>query len=119
MPLSRDTILAAVDLPKHEIEIPEWGGTLLVRGLTGKEAVALFREQKAAKDELDEKVMARWVAVAAIDEQGLPLFNSDGDVTALVGKSFAVLMAIFEKLLEINGLTEAAQAELEKNSPAA
>ena len=37
MRLSREDILKAEDLPTEEVPVPEWGGSVLVRGLTGRE----------------------------------------------------------------------------------
>src|SRR5258708_37026419 len=37
MRLSRDDILKAEDTAPEEVPVPEWGGTVLVRGMTGKE----------------------------------------------------------------------------------
>ena len=37
MRLSRDDILKAADTAPEEVDIPEWNGTVLVRGMTGKE----------------------------------------------------------------------------------
>ena len=35
--LSRDEILAASDLTKELVEVPEWGGSVYVRAMTGTE----------------------------------------------------------------------------------
>ena len=35
--LSRDAILKVQDIETRELEIPEWGGSVLVRGMTGHE----------------------------------------------------------------------------------
>ena len=37
MRLSRDDVFKKVSLATEEVEVPEWGGSLLVRGMTGKE----------------------------------------------------------------------------------
>ena len=37
MGLTRDQILAVSDIQTEEVHVPEWGGTVLVRGLTGAE----------------------------------------------------------------------------------
>ena len=49
MRLSRDDILKAEDLTTEEVDVPEWGGTVLVRGLTGRE-----------RDEFEASVMVRY-----------------------------------------------------------
>ena len=35
--LNREAILAAEDLPRELVEVPEWGGAVYVRALTGAE----------------------------------------------------------------------------------
>src|SRR3989304_4330704 len=35
--LTRDEILNANDLAREQVEVPEWGGAVLVRALTGRE----------------------------------------------------------------------------------
>ena len=40
--LSIDAIRAANDLPSEVVEVPEWGGAVLVKGLTKGQATALF-----------------------------------------------------------------------------
>ena len=37
MRLSRDDILKAADNEPEEVDVPEWGGSVLVRGMTGRE----------------------------------------------------------------------------------
>src|SRR5262249_54462608 len=37
MRLSKDDILKAADNEPEEVDVPEWGGTVLVRGMTGRE----------------------------------------------------------------------------------
>lgn len=38
----RDQILAAVDIPSEKVEIPEWGVTIEVRGMTGAERTRIM-----------------------------------------------------------------------------
>ena len=35
MALSKDAILAAKDTDVHEVDVPEWGGSILLRSMTG------------------------------------------------------------------------------------
>ena len=42
--LTRDLILKADDIQTREVEVPEWGGTVLIRALTGTERDAYEAE---------------------------------------------------------------------------
>ena len=54
--LSADDILNADDLPREPVEVPEWGGTVLVQGMSGTdrdrfEAAMLNKESRRAENE--------------------------------------------------------------------
>jgi hypothetical protein len=119
--LTRDQILGADDLQRVEVEVPEWGGTLLVRALTGAErgqleASALQQQGQgvAFVPQSVETVRARVVAMAAIDEEGKRLFSTR-DVVALGEKSGRALEKVFDIVSEISGISQGAVAELTAN----
>ena len=43
--LSRDTILAKNDVKVEEVKVPEWGGSVLVRGMSGDQREAFEKAQ--------------------------------------------------------------------------
>src|SRR5690606_20312294 len=97
--LTREAILQAEDLPTEDVEVPEWGGVVRVRGLTGAERGAFEQSivdarGKGARMNL-QNVRARLVALAVVDESGNRLF-SDADVEALGRKSGRALNRVFE-----------------------
>lgn len=100
MALNRDEILAANDVEIHEVEVPEWGGSVLVRPLTAGDASKLG----------DEATTAVLVALSCVDEDGETLFTED-DIPALEKKSLAALKRVVEVVVEINGLTDEALQE--------
>ncbi len=114
MLLGRDAILAVSDLPSVDVEVPEWGGSVRVRMLTGGERDAfevstLTRKGKTFETNL-VNMRARLVALTAVDENGARLFSED-DVTALAAKSAAALNRVFMAAQKLNGLTEEAVAD--------
>jgi len=119
MALTREQILKADDLPKREVEIPEWGGSVWVRTMTGAERDVFERHILAAegsKVEAAKQMRARLVTLTACDDAGARLFNDNGDLDAVSGKSSKALDRVFEVALKLNGLSEKDVDELSGNS---
>ncbi len=112
--LSRDEILSASDLSLEEVEVPEWGGSVLVRTMTGAERDRMETEFLAEKT---VNVRARLAAVVLCDDAGRRLF-SDADIVLLGAKSGAALDRVFAVATRLNGMTKRDVDELEKNSEA-
>src|SRR4051812_29809096 len=85
MALSRDQILEAKDLETREVDCPEWGGSVLVRALSGRERDAWEASlvQMRGKQQVPQmgNVRAKLVVRCCVDENGERLF-SDADVKA-------------------------------------
>jgi len=117
--LSRAAILAAVDLPRETVAVPEWGGDVLVQGLTAKERdafeISWYTGQGKNRQENLTNLRARLSARCAVDESGARLF-SDADIAALGGKSAVALQRVFEAAQRLSGFTRADVDELTKNS---
>jgi hypothetical protein len=117
--LSRAAILAASDLPRETVSVPEWGGDVLVQGLTAKERddFEISLSVGKGKDRQDNfrNLRARLVARAVVDESGARLFG-DADIAALGSKSASVLQRLFEVAQRLSGFTSADVDELTKNS---
>ena len=114
--LNKSAILSAEDLKTETVAVPEWGGEVRVRTLTGTERDA-FESGLVAEDgkkrNLDN-LRARLLALAIVDERGARLFN-DGDAALLGGKSAAVLDRLFDVAQRLNGIGSQAEAAIEKN----
>lgn len=118
--LSRDQILGAQDLTFEDVAVPEWGGEVRVRMLTGSErdafeASTIIRRGKRVDLNMTN-VRARLVALTVVDEAGGRVF-SDADVAELAKKSSAALNRVFEAARKLNGLTEEATAEAAEDFP--
>jgi len=114
--LTRDQILKADDLTIEPVDVPEWGGTVYVRVLSGegKDTFELLTTgPDGARDVANFR--AKWVAACACDETGAPLFSAE-DVAALGRKSGDALDRVFDAGWRLNKMGQGAQEELEKNS---
>lgn len=108
MVLTKAAILAAADIQTREVCVPEWGGSVMVRGLDG-----------AGRDKYDSQIIgedgkadlanarASLVAMSVVDEDGKLLFTAD-DVAALGAKSAAALERVVSVAQELSGLVEPA-----------
>lgn len=102
--LSKDAILAADDLPRETVNVPEWGGEVLVRTMSGTDRDA-FEASLLEKDGRMENVRARLVALTLCDAQGDRLFN-DSEIAALGRKSARALDRVFSVAQRLNGIGE-------------
>jgi len=80
----RERILAAPDLHRELVEVPEWGVSLYVRVMTARERDAFEAQQLtlARQDRGTDNIRARLVVLTAVDEQGARVFG-DADADAL------------------------------------
>lgn len=117
--LSRDDILKADDIKTELVEVPEWGGAVMVRGLTGAERDALEEEvtsQRGSSVRVNlRNLRAKLVVRSVVDEQGKHLFTP-ADVDALGKKSAAALQRVFNVASRLSGLSREDLEELTKNS---
>lgn len=113
--LTRDAILQADDLLVGDVEVPEWGGVVRVRGLTGAERDAFeseIVELRGRKAKLNtQNFRAKLVARSVVDEDGQRLF-SDRDAQLLGQKSASALQRVFEVAQRLSGLSETDVEEL-------
>jgi hypothetical protein len=123
--LDRDTILSKTALKRETVEIPEWGGNILVRELTAGERtryeVGMSDMVQGEQTDPAKKVQrfidmrARIAAMACLNEDGSRMFRDD-DVAALNQLSGNVLDRISTVVLRLSGYTMAEQEKLKKSS---
>lgn len=116
MALTAAQILGANDLPILSVDVPEWGGEVCIRMLTGAE-----REQFESRflkwqngSNKSNDLRCTLVALCACDEAGKALF-SKGDAEKLNAKSAKALDRVFHAALKHNRITQEDVEELEKN----
>ena len=117
MSLDRDAILGADDLTIEEVEVPEWGGLVRIRSLTGRERDRLEGDllKKNGQGVNLDNVRAKLVVATAIDENGKQLFQP-GDAPKLGEKSGSALSKAASVAQRLGGLSTADVEELAKNS---
>lgn len=108
MILTRDSILAADDLRRESVDVPEWGGSVIIRTMTGSERDAF--EAEHLKDP-SKDLRARLAVHTVCDEQGQLCF-APSDVAAIGQKNAAALDRIFAVAIKINGISKQDVAEL-------
>ena len=119
--LTRDAILGASDIQTEDVHVPEWGGTVRVKGLTAAQRDAFeANAMKTRGKNVDlnfANIRARLAALSIVDESGATLFTP-ADVQALGEKSAAALERVFEACNRLNGIGQSDIEELAKNSEA-
>jgi hypothetical protein len=112
--LTKDDILDKEDRATEIVEVPEWGGAVTVRALSGTERDhyegSMVRYQRTDKGTVEiksvetENVRARLVSLSVVDEEGKRMF-AEKDVLALGDKSAAALNRLFDVAQRLSALT--------------
>lgn len=114
MYLTRDAILGADDLEARDVDVPEWGGTVRVTSLSGKDRDAFeasMTQIRGGKTSPNlANVRAKLVARVVVDGDGERVF-SDKDVIALGEKNAAPLDRIFDVARELSGMVDDSEDE--------
>lgn len=121
--LSGADILSAKDITTQEVEVPEWGGTVIVRSLTGAERdqyeQSVMKMKKTGRKGRGPMRMepqlqgarARLVVLACVDQDGNRLFK-DNQVSDLSKKNSAPLNRVFDVAAAMSGLSDESVEEL-------
>lgn len=115
-PLSREQILSTDDSNTELVDVPQWGGSVRVRSLTGRErdrleASMIGKNGKADATRGLANFRARLVAASVIDDNAAPMFT-EADIDALAGRSAAALDTIAQAAMRLSGLSESDVEEL-------
>jgi hypothetical protein len=114
MALSKASILAAKDTKLSEaLPVPEWGGEVYIKTLSGTERDAF--EDAYAENKM-KAFRCRFLVLTLSDDKGQRLFE-DGDVAELGKKSSVVINRLFEAAWKHNAFTNEAVESLGEGSP--
>lgn len=110
--LSRDAILGADDVQAEDVDVPEWGGAVRVRGMSGAqrdafEASLIQQPQRNGKRPQQvsmENIRAKLCAWCIVNDGGERLFTDD-DIAALGAKSGAALSRVFDVAMRLSGMS--------------
>lgn len=109
-------ILKAEDRKIESVDVPEWGGTVNVREMSGLERDKFDMTVRDGEDKLNlENYRARLVAATACDEHGGLIFTLN-QVVALGQKSSVVLSRVFRVAQRLNGMSAEAVKDAKKDS---
>ena len=117
--LKREQILSFDDLKTEEVDVPEWGGTVVIKMMSGKERDAFeasIVEMKGSKQSYKfENIRAKLVQKTVIDPETKALMFTVGDIEALGNKSAAALDRVFSVAQKLSKITSEDVEELAKN----
>lgn len=104
--LSREQILAVQDCKIEDVDIPEWGGIVRVKALSGTERDQLEAAiiGKSGEERNYSNLRARMVALSVVDESGDLIFDRK-DIASLGAKNACALDRIFDVGQRLSGMT--------------
>lgn len=123
MPILGIEALSGRILKEHEIDIPEWGGSVLVRELTSAEVDSIRRVAMVAVDPKTSKIMdpgalyrfqLRLIATGWINSDGSRVLK-DEEIDKLYDVSNAVTQRMATEIMQLSGLDTTATETAEKN----
>ena len=114
--LSKKDILAAEDIQKEVVKVPEWGGEVMVYGLTCGEKDQYEQSLVSEAGKVDLKgATATLITLCVRDEMGCPIF-SPMDVTALTNKASRPMERISKVAQKLSGMGKNDLEDMVKNS---
>lgn len=115
MTLTRDEILAKRAASRESIEIPDLGGSVLIKRLTLQEVSSFQRTQKAANGDL-AVLYPKIISIGCVGEDGIPLFVGE-DIKLITELPFAAMDALATAILRLNKMTGEADASGQPAAP--
>ena len=115
----RDQILASTDIPSEKVQVPEWGVTVEVRGMTGAERTRIMDKAVGQGGEVNLQFVYPEIVIATSfdDTTGEQIFKpSDRDV--LLTKSAVALDRLAQVGMRLSGFTQESADAAGKDSSA-
>ena len=113
--LTRDDILNADDIKTEKVEVPEWGGDVFIRTMSGAERDDFEGSLIRGKKTNLANIRAKLCALVAVDADRKRLF-SEKDISALGRKSAKALDRVFSAAQKLNGISSEDVEDMVKNS---
>lgn len=122
--LTKADILAVEDRPTEDVDVPEWGGEVTIRALSGAERekwelsmakLSVGKDGELTKTPTLEGSTVRLLALSIVDESGEPMFTK-ADIAGLAAKSATALDRVSKAAMRLNGLSDEAVEDEAKNS---
>jgi hypothetical protein len=116
--LSKDQILKADDLKTSIVDVPEWGGQVQIKQMSGSDRDAFeqatYRKNGSNYEVNLRDMRARLCAMCIVDESGSRMFE-DKEISDLSKKSAVALDRVFSACQELNALSNKDVEELGKD----
>ncbi len=107
--LTRADILSADDAEIREVDVPEWGGKVRIKSITGTARDAFeasLREGKGKNADVNlRNLRARLISLCVVDEAGKRMFQKE-DVGRLGAKNAKPLDRLFDACKDLIGMSE-------------
>jgi hypothetical protein len=107
MVLSKDEILSASDIKIEKVAVPEWGGEVYVKGMTGAERdkfeASIIEIRGSTQKANLVNVRAKLACYTICDEAGVRLFKEE-EIVELAKKSAQALQRIFDVAQRLSGI---------------
>jgi len=113
MAMSKSRIVSAADTKLDTVNVPEWGGEVCLKTLTGSERDSF---EESYSGEKMKNFRCRFLVLTLCDENGERLF-ADDEADVVGKKSALVINRLFEKAWQLNAFSDAAVDSLGKDSP--
>lgn len=115
----RDQIRSASDMEAEHVEVPEWGVTVEVRTMTGRQRARIMTEMaNGGIDNVDVEHLWSSVLTTCIYDPatGDNVFADEDLEWLMTEKSAAVIDRLSRRCLDVSGITEDGAAEVGKDS---
>lgn len=118
MTLSKEEIFAAQDTTEMDVDVPEWGGKVRLRSMTGTQRSNYehWVSCRGRENDRDFRGLREQLIVAcAVDESGNPLFETEEDIEKLAEKNANVIERLATAAQKVSGLLDDDVEEAAKN----
>lgn len=107
--LTLEEIRVVADLPRETIEVPEWGGAVVVQGVSVEEGMKILHDTKRVDGTMDEEKATMLAVIRGVVE---PKFT-EADLPWLKQKSLGAVTRIAKAFSRLSGL-EASKEDAKK-----
>jgi len=117
--LTKEEILKVSDLQTREINIPEWGGSIVMKTMTGEERDTWENRIpiRSSDKKVDIKEMkVRLLILCIRDPKDMTFMFTEKDVVSLNSKNSSVIDRLWQVASEMNGIGGKELEEIRKNS---
>jgi hypothetical protein len=97
---ARDKIKSAQDRPQETINIPEWGVTLTVKGMSA----ANIMEMSVSSN--SKEFASNLLCLSIYDEEGNRVYSTPAEAEELSDKSYPIVQLLLTAARRVNGLLD-------------